>query len=80
MRLIRLKLARKMSQTANRHDVINRFWLESNPKVNSICLKTQPYCKKCCGYGHSSRYCKARESIPGPLSDDDTLFQNLIVL
>ena len=58
LRLIRLKLARKTSQTANLHDVINRLWLGSDPKVNNICLKTQPYCKNCCEYGHSSRYCK----------------------
>ena len=80
LRLIRLKLARKTSQTANLHDVINRLWLGSDPKVNNICLKTEPYRKNCCEYGHSNRYCKARESIPGPLSDDDTLLQNLIVL
>ena len=32
LRLIRLKLARKTSQTANLHDVINRLWLGSDPK------------------------------------------------
>ena len=79
LRLIRLKLARKTSKTANLHEVINRLLLGSDPKINSIRLKTQQYCKNCCDYGHSSGYCKARESIPGPLSDDDTLFQNLIV-
>ena len=79
LRLIRLKLAGKNSQVANLHDVIHRLWLGSDPEVNNICLKTQPYCKNCCEYGHSNRYCKTRESIPDPLSDDDTLLQNLIV-
>ena len=76
LRLIRLKLARKTSQNTNLHDVINRLWLGSDPKVNNICLKTQPFFKNCCEYGYSSRYSKARESIPGPLSDE-TLLQNL---
>merc|ERR1712013_793816 len=45
LRSIRLKLARKTSQTDNLDDVINRLWLGSDPKINHIRLQAQPYCK-----------------------------------
>ena len=79
MRSIRLKLARKTSQIANLHDVINRLWLGSDPKVNHVRMKAQSYCKHCQEYGHSIRYCKVKHPVSEPLSDDDSLFANLTV-
>ena len=57
LRSIRLKLSRKTSQADNLDDVINRLWLGSDPKINRIRLQTQPYCKHCIEYGHSTLYC-----------------------
>ena len=79
LRSIRLKLSRKTSQTANLLDVINRLWLGSDPKVNNIRMKAQPYCKHCVEYGHSSRYCRIKNSIFGPLSNDDAMFEQLVI-
>ena len=77
LRSIRLKLARKTSQSDNLEDCINRLWLGSDPKVNNVRIKAQPYCKHCKEYGHSSRYCRKNRPIFGPLTDDDALFDAL---
>ena len=79
LRSIRLKLARKTSQIANLNDVINRMFLGSDPKVNIIRMKAQPYCKHCEEHGHSGRYCKAKNRTMGPLTNDDSLFAALTV-
>lgn len=79
LRSIRLKLARKTSQTANLTHVIHRLWLGSDPKVNHIRLHTQPYCKHCNEHGHSTRYCKVRSPALGPLTSDDSLFNSLVI-
>ena len=71
---IRLKLARKTSQTDNLEDVINRMLLASDPKVNHIRLLAQPFCKHCSEYGHLTQYCKKAHPVYGPLSNDDALF------
>ena len=79
LRTIRLKLARKTSQSDNLDDTIRRMWLGSDPKANNVRLKAQPYCKHCAEHGHSSRYCKIKNPILGPLSDDDALFESLTI-
>ena len=77
LRSIRTKLARKTCQEDNLTDVINRLWLQSDPKINNIRLETQPYCKHCNEYGHSTRYCEIAHTVLGPLSSDDALFEKL---
>lgn len=77
LRNIRQKLARKTSQTDNLNDVIQRLWLGSDPQANLIRLRSQPFCKYCSEYGHSSRYCKIKNPIFGPMNDDDALFDYL---
>ena len=47
LRTIRLKLARKTSQSANLDDTIRRLWLGSDPQVNVVRMKVQPFCKHC---------------------------------
>ena len=79
LRTIRLKLARKTSQSANLDDTIRRLWLGSDPKANNVHLKAQPYCKHCAEHGHSSRYCRIKNPIFGPLSDDDALFESVVI-
>ena len=79
LRSIRLKLSRKTSQSDNLEDVINRLWLGSDPKVNNIRIQAQPYCKHCAEYGHSTRYCRKANPVFCPLSNDDALFEDLLV-
>ena len=76
---IRLKLARKTSQSANLDDTIRRLWLGSDPQVNVVHMKVQPFCKHCSEHGHSTRYCKINKPIVGPLTDDDALFESLVL-
>ena len=78
-RSIRLKLSRKTSQSENLEDVINRMWLGSDPRVNNFRIKTQPCCKNCAVYGHSTRYCRRADPLFGPLSNDDALFWELVI-
>ena len=79
LRSIRLKLARKTSQLANLNDVINRMFLGSDPKVNIVRMKAQPFCKHCNEHGHSSQYCKVKNPTMGPLTNDNSLFATLTV-
>ena len=76
LRTIRLKLARKTSQSANLEDTIRRMWLGSDPKVCTVRMKVQPFCKHCSEHGYSTRYCKVKNPMFGPLSDDDALFES----
>ena len=76
---IRLNLARKNSQSANLEDTLRRMWLGSDPKVNKVRLKTRPFCKHCQEFGHSSRYCKIHKPTFGPQTDDDSLFDSLVL-
>ena len=54
LRSVRMKLARKTSQEDNLTDVINRMWLLSDPKVKDVKKLTDPYCKHCNVYDHST--------------------------
>lgn len=78
LRTIRQRLARKISQSANIHDVINRLWLISDPKINLIELKTKPFCTNCNEYGHSIRSCHSHHPMLGPLNSDEALFKDLL--
>ena len=77
LRSIRLKLARKNSQTNNLTDTINRLWIGSDPIINNIRLQNRPYCKHCEEYGHSTRYCKVAHPVFGPSNSDDALLEKL---
>ena len=79
LRGIRSKLARKTSQNANLEDTIRRMWLGSDPKVNSVRMKAQPYCRHCKDHGHSTRYCKVQNPVFGPLTDDDVLYESVVI-
>ena len=79
LRTIRQKLARKTSQSDNLNDVIRRLWLGSDPKAKNIRLRAQTYYKHCSEYGHSTRYCKLKKPVLGPLSNDNALFDSLVV-
>ena len=80
LRSIRLNLARKTSQEANLEDTIRRMWVGSDPKINNIRLKTRSYCKHCKEHGHSTRYCKINKPVFGPLTDDDALFDSMLIV
>ena len=61
LRSIRINLARKLSQSLNLIDTINRMWVSSDPVINNERLKTLPYCTLCDETGHNIRYCMKKE-------------------
>ena len=73
LRTVRLNLARKTSQNDNLKDCVNRMWLGSDPQINLITFKPQPFCTHCSDYGHSLRYCKIKQPTFGPFNNDDSL-------
>ena len=77
LRSIRTTLSRKVSQTANLVDTLDRLWVSSDPLLNEERQKTLPFCTFCKERGHSIRYCVQKNVVSGALTEEDDLISIL---
>ena len=78
LRSIRSNLSRKISQTTNLADTISRMWVSSDPVLNNLRMKSQPYCTYCQEVGHNVRYCHKKNSQENILTEDETAISMLL--
>ena len=67
-RRIRTQQSRKISQSANLSDTLNRMWMDSDPKINAEGMKSLPY---------STRDCSKRR-MQQEVQAEDLLFESFI--
>ena len=77
LRIIRTRLSRKTSQSANIRDTLRRLWLGSDPKIHKERLAVQPYCRLCKNDGHGTRYCPSKKTNSDN-TEDDKLFYSFL--
>ena len=73
LRSIRINLSRKVSQTLNLVDTINRMWVSSDPWVNNERGKTLPFCTHCDERGHGIRYCAKKNIVDTAPTEEEML-------
>ena len=77
LRSIRTNLSRKVSQTLNLVDTMDRLWVASDPWLNDEHQKTLPFCTSCNERGHSIRYCVQKNVVSGVLTEEDHIISML---
>ena len=77
LRSVRINLSRRVSQTLNLVDCINRMWVSSDPSVNNEREKTRPYCTHCDERGHSIRYCVKKNIVDTASTEEEMLISML---
>ena len=73
LRSIRTQLSRKVSQTLNLVDCLDRMWASSDPLLNAERQKTLPFCSFCKEYGHNIRYCVQKNVVSSVSTEEDHL-------
>ena len=73
LRSIRTNLSRKVSQTLNLVDTLDRMWTSSDPLLNAERQNTLPFCSFCKERGHNIRYCVHKNVVSSAATEEDHL-------